>query len=58
MGRLAPEKGIQVMLDAWRMLDIPVRLRIVGDGPLAEQVSAAAEKDSRIEWLGALPGVR
>lgn len=55
VGRLAPEKGIQVMLDAWRMLDIPVRLRIVGDGPLAEQVSAAAEKDSRIEWLGALP---
>ena len=32
-----------------------VPLKIVGDGPLAPLVSAAARDDSRIEWLGLQP---
>lgn len=35
VGRLSEEKGVATMLNAWRGLDIP--LRIAGDGPLLEQ---------------------
>ena len=35
VGRLSEEKGVATMLNAWRDLDIP--LRIAGDGPLLEQ---------------------
>lgn len=34
VGRLDPEKGIQTLLEAWRHLDIPLKIR--GDGPLRE----------------------
>jgi len=41
VGRLSPEKGIGALLDAWRTLaDIP--LVIAGDGPLRQEVEAAA----------------
>ena len=39
-GRLSPEKGIDTMLAAWQLLKPTVPLKIVGDGPLAEQVRA------------------
>ncbi len=51
-GRLSEEKGIRVLLDAWRRLDADVPLRIVGDGPLAHEVAAAAAGDPRIRWDG------
>jgi glycosyltransferase involved in cell wall biosynthesis len=54
-GRLAPEKGVDTLLAAWRQLGAPVRLRIAGDGPLAGRVREAAERDPRIEWLRLLP---
>jgi glycosyltransferase involved in cell wall biosynthesis len=53
-GRLSEEKGIRTLLDAWRLLQAPIRLRIAGDGPMADVVRQAAEADSRIEWLGRL----
>src|SRR5436190_5515619 len=52
VGRLSPEKGIETVLAAWRGMSLPIRLKIVGDGPLAESVKTAALQDSRIEWLG------
>ena len=52
VGRLAPEKGISTLLDAWKLLDRPVVLKIIGDGPLAEQVKAAARANPNIQWLG------
>jgi glycosyltransferase involved in cell wall biosynthesis len=55
VGRLSPEKGIATLLAAWRELAIPMTLKIVGDGPLAATVAAAAANEPRIEWLGALP---
>ena len=55
VGRLAPEKGTQTMLSAWQKLAGKIPLKILGDGPLAPQVVAAAEKDPRIEWLGRKP---
>jgi glycosyltransferase involved in cell wall biosynthesis len=55
VGRLSPEKGIAVLLQAWREDAALPRLVIVGDGPLAEQVKADAAADERIEWRGRLP---
>lgn len=53
--RLVPEKGVALLLDAWRRADLPGQvLRIAGDGPLRSLVeSAAAERDD-IEYLGQL----
>ena len=36
VGRLSPEKGIDTILDAWKKLDIS--LRIIGEGPLLELI--------------------
>lgn len=55
VGRLSPEKGIDSLLEAWRHILGPIPLRIVGDGPLAPRVIAAAATDSRIHWLGYQP---
>jgi glycosyltransferase involved in cell wall biosynthesis len=55
VGRLSAEKGIATLLAAWRALEIPMRLKIAGDGPMAGVVAAAAGDDPRIEWLGAIP---
>jgi glycosyltransferase involved in cell wall biosynthesis len=54
-GRLSPEKGIATLLDAWSRLPNPLPLKILGDGPLAEQVAEAARRDSRIQLLGWQP---
>lgn len=51
VGRLAPEKGIATLLDAWRSLDLP--LVVAGDGPLLPLVEAGATATSgRIVALG------
>jgi len=51
-GRLSAEKGIATMLDAWKSASNPIPLKIVGEGPLAELVIAAAKAGSGIEYLG------
>lgn len=53
VGRLSAEKGISTMLRAWcNSGDLPA-LRVVGDGPLADEVRmAAAAPKSEIEYLG------
>ncbi|HYO10582.1 MAG TPA: glycosyltransferase family 4 protein [Tepidisphaeraceae bacterium] len=55
VGRLAPEKGIEVLLDAWLRHGLQLPLRIIGDGPLAERVADACRRSDRIEWLGRRP---
>jgi glycosyltransferase involved in cell wall biosynthesis len=52
VGRLSPEKGVQTLLDAWRRIGTEIPLRIVGDGPLVEQVRTAAQGHPLIEYLG------
>jgi glycosyltransferase involved in cell wall biosynthesis len=53
VGRLSPEKGLRTLLDAWSLLDRPVPLRIVGDGPLAADVEQACrERPETLSWLG------
>jgi len=55
VARLSAEKGLDTLLDAWAKMARPVRLKVIGDGPLAERVRAAASVDPRIEYLGRLP---
>jgi glycosyltransferase involved in cell wall biosynthesis len=56
VGRLSPEKGVEVLLDAWLKHGVELPLTIVGDGPLADQVADACRKSAgRIEWLGRRP---
>jgi glycosyltransferase involved in cell wall biosynthesis len=52
VGRLTKEKGIDILLEAWSILKEPVELIIMGDGPDAEKVKNAAQKDSRIKYWG------
>ena len=53
-GRLVPEKGVDVLLDAWPLLAADATLVLVGDGPIA--VRAAATPGAR--FLGPLPRAR
>jgi glycosyltransferase involved in cell wall biosynthesis len=59
VGRLAAEKGVGLLLDAWRELgDAP--LTIVGDGPESEALRARAEGLPNVRFTGVLApdGVR
>ncbi|MPZ99216.1 MAG: glycosyltransferase [Dehalococcoidia bacterium] len=53
-GRLVPSKGVDTLLRAWLHEDIPLTLRIAGDGELCESVEVAAQLSPRIEYLGRL----
>ena len=55
VGRLSVEKGLGVMLDAWRQLEGKVPLKILGDGPMAGLVKEAMQEMPEIEWLGRRP---
>lgn len=55
VGRLSVEKGLGVMLDAWRQLGGKVPLKILGDGPMAGLVKEAMQEMPEIEWLGRRP---
>ena len=56
VGRLSPEKGLQVLLNAWT--DLPeVPLTIIGGGPLLDHINAtvASRNLRRVEVTGELP---
>ncbi|MCU1335637.1 MAG: glycosyltransferase [Bryobacterales bacterium] len=55
VGRLSPEKGLATLIEAWDRLANPIPLRVIGDGPLSPQILAAAARNPRIQWMGALP---
>jgi glycosyltransferase involved in cell wall biosynthesis len=52
VGRLSEEKGVATMLEAWRGLDIP--LRIAGGGPLL--AGHGGEQEGCIAFLGQVTG--
>ncbi len=55
-GRLAPDKGVDVLLRAFAQLDVPgARLLVAGDGPQRErliQLAGGLGLDDRVTWLG------
>jgi glycosyltransferase involved in cell wall biosynthesis len=55
VGRLSPEKGVGTLLAAWERLDRQVPLKVVGDGPLREQVVEAPDRHPCVEYLGYRP---
>lgn len=55
VGRLSPEKGIRTLLSAWKPGRVPLRLKIIGDGPLGEEVRSCAAAGTKIEYLGSQP---
>lgn len=58
VGRLSAEKGVGTLLEAWEHLQGRADLKIVGDGPLAPRVAAAAERLGGVEWMGRQPADR
>lgn len=54
VGRLAPEKGVATLLDAWRY--VPAPLLVIGDGP--ELAVLRAKAPENVQVVGALPGDR
>lgn len=55
-GRLSEEKGVALLLEAWRRGTRPrgTTLRLAGDGPLRERVEELAATDPTVTWLGLL----
>ncbi|HZS33599.1 MAG TPA: glycosyltransferase family 4 protein [Methylomirabilota bacterium] len=63
VGRFQAKKGFDVLLEAVRQVHCPVRLAVVGYGPLAPALRAQAARlglGDRVTWLGPLdqPAVR
>lgn len=52
VGRLSAEKGLATLIEAWKRLDAPIPLRIVGTGPLEWMFH---EPMPGVEWLGHAP---
>jgi glycosyltransferase involved in cell wall biosynthesis len=61
IGRLLPEKGMDVLVEAFRVAfprgDEPARLAIVGDGPQRAELERRAAGDARIVLMGRAPEV-
>jgi len=68
-GRLSPEKGPHMLLDAWEQMPARVPLLIIGDGPLRRELQARAIRGglahvsfagrlSRWETMGAIRSAR
>jgi glycosyltransferase involved in cell wall biosynthesis len=53
LGRLANEKGADTLLDAWALGEPPGPLLVVGDGPQADELRAAAPRG--VEFRGQVP---
>jgi glycosyltransferase involved in cell wall biosynthesis len=54
VGRLSPEKGIATLLTAWEHLPGVIPLKVVGTGPLAEEIDQRSAP-GRVEPLGRQP---
>jgi glycosyltransferase involved in cell wall biosynthesis len=57
VGRLTEEKGVGVLLKAWKALynKAGVKLKIAGDGPMRQEVSDASGLGRGIEFIGRQP---
>jgi len=57
VGRLSEEKGIRLLLDAWKLSGVGAEhtLTIAGDGELRPLVEGATRQDARIRFVGLVP---
>lgn len=55
VSRLTPEKGVELLLEAWRRLAKRIRLIIIGDGPLTDLVQKTVPEIEGVEYLGRQP---
>jgi len=57
IGRHSVEKGLPILIEAWRRCRERISLRIVGDGPLRHELELQASKNGNagIAFLGQLP---
>lgn len=55
-GRLESYKGVHVLIEALRHLPSTTQIKIVGVGPDEARLKAMAGKDTRVEFLGFVPG--
>ena len=53
--RLNREKGVPELLAAWQRLGPRIPLKILGDGPLTEEVRRAAAANPALDYLGRRP---
>jgi glycosyltransferase involved in cell wall biosynthesis len=57
VGRLSPEKGVQILIEAWKKMEIRDRsLWIVGEGPLRGHLQELARTCPNIRFAGMLRG--
>jgi glycosyltransferase involved in cell wall biosynthesis len=56
VGRLSPEKGIETLLEAWKRIENPFPLKILGTGPLEATVRQSAEQLPQVSCLGSASG--
>jgi glycosyltransferase involved in cell wall biosynthesis len=54
VARLSPEKGVRPLLQAWTQHNMPLPLKIIGDGPCAGEVKQAVAQ-GKCQWLGRRP---
>lgn len=52
VGRLASEKGVRELLEAWKKLPADIGLKIVGDGPLRGDAEALAQTHPHVQCVG------
>jgi glycosyltransferase involved in cell wall biosynthesis len=60
VGQAIPRKGLDVVVDAFRLLQrsLPCRLTVAGAGPELDRLVARARDDERIRFLGAVESDR
>jgi glycosyltransferase involved in cell wall biosynthesis len=51
VSRLSPEKGLHTLMAAWNIIAGKVPLKIVGEGPLADEIDSWSTKAVGVEWL-------
>jgi len=52
VGRLSQEKGLEVLINAWKLIGGRLPLKILGDGPLRVFVERVADSNQGIYFLG------
>lgn len=55
VGRLSPEKGVRVLLDAWRGAAASVPLHVYGEGPMKAELADLASRTPAIRMMGQRP---